>query len=149
MRRLPIVSTLPWALLVFASACTSERAAYRVTGDTITQPLSPITPSVAQGREVFVARTAGHCVLCHRVDGLAEAFQGDVGPDLSRIGARLDPGQIRLRIVDASRLNPATVMPPYFRRRGLHQVAAEYEGRTVLSAEQVEHLVAYLASLDE
>ncbi len=102
----------------------------------------------ADGRRVFVARDAGHCVLCHQVAGLKVPFQGNLGPDLSTVGARLTPAQIRLRIVDASRLNPDTIMPPYFRHEGLNQVAADYSGQTVLSAEQIEQLVAWLTTLE-
>jgi sulfur-oxidizing protein SoxX len=81
------------------------------------------------------------------VAGLDAPFQGDLGPDLSRVGERLSAPQIRYRIVDASRLNPASIMPPYYRTESLHQVAEAYRGKTVLTGQQVEHLVAYLASL--
>jgi sulfur-oxidizing protein SoxX len=88
-------------------------------------------------------------VLCHRVASLPVTFQGDLGPDLSSVGARLTPAQLRLRIVDASLLNPRTIMPPYYRTWGLSQVAIEYRNKPVLTALQVEQLVSYLASLQE
>ncbi len=112
-------------------------------------PLAQVDASPAQGERIFVAREAGHCVLCHQVQGLDAPFQGNLGPDLSGVGSRLSAGQIRLRIVDAARLNPDTIMPPYYRSEGLTQVAAAYHGRTVLSAEQIEHLVAWLATLEQ
>ena len=112
-------------------------------------PLVDIAASPAQGERIFVEREAGHCVLCHRVAGLDAPFQGNLGPALTGIGSRLSPAQIRLRIVDASRLNPDTIMPPYYRSEGLAQVAGEYRGQTVLSAGQIEHLVAWLATLEE
>ena len=65
-------------------------------------PLSNIAPNGDLGRQAFVSRDQGHCVLCHRIKGLEVPFQGDLGPDLSDVGARLNPGQIRYRIVDAS-----------------------------------------------
>lgn len=110
-------------------------------------PLANMRASVAAGRQIFADRATGNCLLCHRITGLDAPFQGNVGPDLTLVGQRLSPAQLRFRIVDAARLNPATIMPPYYRTAGLRQVAQEYRGRTVLSAEQVEHLVAYLASL--
>jgi sulfur-oxidizing protein SoxX len=76
-----------------------------------------------------------------------ERFQGNIGPDLSGVAARLSAGQIRLRIVDSSRLNPRTIMPPYYRVEGLQRVAAAFLGKPVLTAEQVEDAVAYLLTL--
>lgn len=121
----------------------------QISGDAIPASLTGAPGDPERGRAIFVAREGGHCVLCHAVDGLDAAFQGNVGPALSDVGARLTPGQIRLRIVDASRLNPDTVMPPYYRIDGLHQVSRGLEGQPVLSSSQVEDLVAYLAALDE
>lgn len=121
---------------------------YTVVADTLPQALAAQPGSPAAGQALFVSRDDGHCVLCHRVRDLNAPFQGDVGPDLSAVGARLTPEQLRLRIVDASLLNPNTIMPPYYRVAGLNQVAAEYRGRPALSAVQVEHLVAYLSTLE-
>jgi sulfur-oxidizing protein SoxX len=117
--------------------------------DAMSEPLASEPGRAAAGREIFVDRATGHCVLCHRVAGLDAPFQGDLGPDLTEIGARLSASQIRYRIVDASRLNPATIMPPYWRTESLNQVADAYRGKTVLNGEQIEHLVAYLSSLTE
>lgn len=89
----------------------------------------------------------GLCLLCHSGPFPEERFQGDLGPSLSGVGARLSAGQIRARIVDASRVNPNTIMPPYFRTENLQRVAPAYRGKTVLSAEQVEDVVAFLAAL--
>jgi sulfur-oxidizing protein SoxX len=58
-------------------------------------------------------------------------------------------GQLRLRIADGARLNPDTIMPPYYRTTGLHRVARAFEGKTILTAEQIEDVVAYLATLKD
>ena len=115
--------------------------------DATSESLAHEPGRAAAGRDIFVDRMSGHCVLCHRVAGLDAPFQGDLGPDLSTIGVRLSAAQIRYRIVDVSRLNPATIMPPYHRTESLHQVAQQYRGKTVLTGQQIEHLVAYLSSL--
>lgn len=119
----------------------------QIVGDAIPNTLSDSAGDAVRGQSVFVRRDSGHCVLCHAVGGLDAPFQGDVGPDLSDVGARFSAGQIRLRIADASRLNPETVMPPYYRVHGLNQVGRDYKGKPVLSAQQIEDLVAYLADL--
>jgi sulfur-oxidizing protein SoxX len=78
-----------------------------------------------------------------------EPFQGDLGPDLGGIRTRLTAGQIRLRLVDESRLNPQTLMPPYYRVDGLNRVAARYRGKPVLTAQEIEDVVAYLGTLTQ
>ena len=123
-----------------------------VGGDAIKEPLTELAGlelSMETGATVFVARDQGHCVLCHQVASLDAPFQGDVGPALDGIGSRLTPAQIRYRIVDASMLNPDTIMPPYYRSDDLNQVAVKHEGETVLTAAQIEQLVYYLAGLKE
>ena len=105
------------------------------------------TGQIAAGEQVFAAREQGHCVLCHQVKTLDAPFQGNIGPDLTRVGARLTATQIRYRIMDASRLNPATTMPPYYRVERLNQVAPEFKNKTALTAVQIENLVAYLEQL--
>jgi len=111
--------------------------------------LNSIALSPELGLAVYTEREQGHCVLCHAVSSLAVPFQGDVGPTMDGIGSRLTPAQIRYRIVDASRLNADSVMPPYYRTEGLNQVGADYVGKTALSAEQIEQLVHYLSQLKD
>ena len=117
-----------------------------IVGDTIAAPLSNTASSVEVGKTVFVDRDQGHCVLCHQIDGLDAEFQGNVGPDLSTVGDRLSAAQIRFRIVDLQSLIPDTVMPSYYRLHDLNQVQEEFQDQPILSAEQIEHLVAYLTS---
>jgi sulfur-oxidizing protein SoxX len=70
-----------------------------------------------------------------------------MAPDLKGAGSRWSEGQLRLRIVDAARLNPETIMPPYYRTQGLNRVAPALRGKPVLGAEQIEDVVAFLATL--
>lgn len=88
-----------------------------------------------------------NCLLCHAIPDSAERFMGNVGPPLAGVGSRLDAGQLRLRIVDITRIRPEAAMPAYFRTQGLDSVAAAFQGRTVLDAQEVEDVVAYLSTL--
>ena len=103
------------------------------------------TGDSTRGREVFVSREGGHCVLCHAIPGVAVA--GNVGPALAGVGSRLDAAQIRLRIADISKVNPAAAMPAFHRKQELTRVAPQYAGKPVLSGQQVEDLVAFLGTL--
>ena len=100
-----------------------------------------------RGRQVFVDRELGHCVLCHEVARLDAPFQGNLGPPLTDVAARLSLPEMREKIVDPARSNPDTSMPAYYETDGLSQVARAYLGRTVLSEGQLEDLLAYLATL--
>lgn len=119
---------------------------YRVEGDAIHAPLSARPGDPARGSTVIAGRDA-NCLLCHSVPETGQRFMGNIAPPLSGIGARLSAAQLRLRVVDPSRLNPATVMPSYYRVEGLNRVAADYRGKPVLSADQIEDVVAYLQTL--
>jgi sulfur-oxidizing protein SoxX len=83
------------------------------------------TVDVRQGREVFVSRDQGHCVLCHAIPGTAG---GNVGPSLANVGSRLSPEEIRIRIEDITRVNPNATMPAYHRTDDLTRVAPQYAG---------------------
>ena len=119
---------------------------YRVDGDAIREPLVPVTGDATRGREVLLGRD-GNCLLCHAVPETGARFMGNLAAPLSGVGARLTAGQLRLRIVDSTRLNPDTIMPSYYRADGLNQVAEAWRGKPVLTAQQVEDTVAYLLTL--
>jgi L-cysteine S-thiosulfotransferase len=120
---------------------------YVVSGDAIPQPLTAEPGDAARGRKVVTNREVGACLLCHAVPG--ERASGNIAPTLAGAGARLSAAQLRLRVVDSSRVNPDTPMPAYYRIEGLTQVAAAYRGKPVLSAQQVEDVVAFLTALKE
>jgi sulfur-oxidizing protein SoxX len=113
------------------------------------KPLTDRPGDAARGRAIVANRTVGLCLLCHSGPFPEEHFQGNLAPSLAGAGSRSTPAELRLRIVDAARLNPDTIMPPYFRVDGLVHVAKNFQGKTILSAQQVEDVVAYLASLKE
>ncbi|NQY39764.1 MAG: sulfur oxidation c-type cytochrome SoxX [Henriciella sp.] len=117
----------------------------QIVGDAIPSPLSEASAIAARGKTVFMDREGGHCVLCHAIEGLEAEFQGNVGPDLSAVGERLSPGQLRLRIVDYQIVRPGTLMPSYYRIHDLYQVGEEYQDQPILTAIEVEDLVAYLS----
>ena len=115
-----------------------------LTVDGIEEPFAPVGDA-ARGREVFMSRDGGHCVLCHAAPGVDVA--GNLGPPLAGVGARLTPAQIRLRIADITRVKPQAAMPSFHRMQGLERVASSYAGRPALDERQVEDLVAFLGAL--
>ncbi|MEM7460501.1 MAG: sulfur oxidation c-type cytochrome SoxX [Pseudomonadota bacterium] len=120
----------------------------QIVDDGIPVALTDSSGDAARGEVVFADRDQGHCVLCHVVEGLQTPFQGNVGPDLSAIGNRLTDAQLRLRIVDYQIVLPGALMPSYYRKHALYQVQRDYDEATILTAQQVEDLVAYLGQLE-
>jgi len=115
-------------------------------GDSIPASLTGAKGDPARGRAIVANRQVGLCLLCHSGPFPEERFQGDLAPDL-RGAARLTEGQIRQRIVDPTKVNPQSIMPAYYRSEGLTRVAPAYRGKTILTAEQIEDIVAYLLTL--
>ena len=129
-----------------ASARAEALRPYAVVGDAIPTSLTGAAGDAARGRALVLNRTST-CILCHSGPFPEEKFQGDLAPDLSGSGSRWSEGQLRLRIVDPSRLNPATIMPSYYRIDGLVRVGGTWRGKPILPAEQIEDIVAYLVTL--
>lgn len=127
--------------LLFALAGTAY------PNDEIPASLTASKGDPARGRAIVVDRQVGLCLLCHSGPFPEQRFMGDLAPDLGGVGARLSEGQIRLRIADSSRVNPATIMPAYFTTEGLQRVAPAFRGKTVFTAQQIEDVVAFLVTL--
>ncbi len=144
-----IASHLLAMAMLLALPCSAggeELRPYTVTGDSILDSLTGANGDATRGRALVLERT-NTCILCHSGPFPEEKFQGDLAPNLSGSGSHWSVGQLRLRLVDASRLNPATIMPSYYRLDGLDRVAPNWRGKPILSAEQIEDIVAYLATL--
>ena len=99
------------------------------------------------GRKVSVDRKKGNCLACHAMPIPEQPFHGEVGPDLSGVGGRYDAGELRLRVVNPKFANPDTIMPAFHRTDGFHRVLKGFEGKPMLSAQEVEDVVAYLVTL--
>jgi sulfur-oxidizing protein SoxX len=124
---------------------TAAQAAYEAVGDAIPRSLAAEPGDPARGRSIVANRDQGGCTLCHAVPG--ETSFGNLAPTLAGAGARLSAAQLRLRVADSTRVNPDTPMPAYYRTEGLAQVAAAFRGKPILSAQQVDDVVAWLATL--
>ena len=122
---------------------------YTIEGDAIPLPLTDRAGDVGQGRAIVRNRQVGLCLLCHSGPFPEERFKGNLAPSLAGAGSRWSTGQLRLRIVDAGRLNPDTIMPPYYRAVALERVAKAFVGKPILSAQQIEDVVAFLATLKD
>lgn len=129
------------------SACAQEFASYAVQGDGIAQPLAGLQGDAQRGRAIVASRQSGLCLLCHAAPIPEERFQGDLAPSLAGAGARYSEAQLRLRVVDPRRVNPGSFMPAFHSPGNPSRVGGAWAGKPILSAQQVEDVVAWLASL--
>jgi L-cysteine S-thiosulfotransferase len=128
-------------------ASADELRSYQIVGDAVPSSLIGTPGDAARGRSIVVNRTVGLCLLCHSGPFPEERFQGNLAPDLKGAGARWSAGALRLRIVDSHKLNADTIMPAYYALDGLNRVAPAYRGKPILTAEQIEDVVAFLVTL--
>lgn len=121
-------------------------ASFRVVDDAIPDALTARPGDATRGRAVALDRSRGNCVTCHQMP-VDAAFQGDFGPPLAGVAERYQPGELRLRLVDSKRINPDSNMPSYHRVEGLVGVGRAYRDRPILTAQEVEDVLAYLLTL--
>jgi L-cysteine S-thiosulfotransferase len=133
-------------LAIAAGAAAQALAPYRVDGDAIAAPLAGARGDAAKGREIVLGRESS-CLLCHAAPDAGSRPMGNIAPPLAGTGSRLSAGQLRLRVVDSTRVNAPTPMPSYYRVEGLNGVAAAFRGKPILSAQEIEDVVAYLVTL--
>jgi sulfur-oxidizing protein SoxX len=143
------------AVLACAVLCgTAGRAEeglrpYTIMGDAIPASLTGAMGDPVRGKAIVLNRQVGLCLLCHSGPFPEERFQGNMAPDLKGAGSRWSEGALRLRLVDARKLNPDTIMPPYYVVDGMNRVAPAFRGKPILTAEQIEDVVAFLATLKD
>ena len=135
-----------------ATAVSAETKAslvkFEITkGESIAQSLTGQPGDPIKGRAVAVHRKKGNCLACHGMPAPEQQFHGNIGPDLAGVASRYSSGELRLRLVDATIINEDTIMPAFYRNVGLHRVLKKFKGKTVLSAQEVEDVLAYLLTL--
>ncbi len=121
---------------------------FLIEGDAILAPLAA-PGDAGRGRAIVTDRRKGLCLLCHSGPFAEERFQGNLAPTLAGAGQRWSEGQLRLRIVDSARVVPNSLMPGYHRLDGLARVGQNWQGKPILSAQEVEDVVAFLVTLRE
>jgi L-cysteine S-thiosulfotransferase len=142
-----IITLFGFSVSTSAAPAPAGLVPYTIVGDAIPKSLTGAKGDPARGRAIVANRNEGLCLLCHSGPIPEEKFQGNLAPDLAGAGTRATEGQLRLRIVDAAKLNPDTIMPPFYRVDGLTRVAPAFRDKPVLTAVEIEDVVAYLTTL--
>ncbi|RTM14323.1 MAG: sulfur oxidation c-type cytochrome SoxX [Bradyrhizobiaceae bacterium] len=120
-----------------------------VVNDSLPKSLTGAPGDAAAGKKVFLTRTLGNCLACHQVTSLkSEEFHGEFGPSLDGVAGRYSEAQLRLIVADPKRIFTNTVMPAFFRNDGLSRVRPQFVGKSILTAAQVEDVIAFLKTLN-
>jgi L-cysteine S-thiosulfotransferase len=136
-------------LLPLCDPAQAQFAPYVIENGAIPAPLLGLSGDPARGRVIVANRQKGLCLLCHSGPIPEERFQGDLAPSLAGAGSRSTEGELRLRMVDSRRVNPESVMPAYHAGEGLTRVGQAFAGKPILTAQEIEDVVAYLKELRE
>lgn len=154
-------------LLLAASiglAATTLQADVVMPDDVVTNEYGDIATSLTgvpgnpeRGREIMIARGEGNCIACHQVTALEDQpFHGEVGPSLDGVGARWEEAALRGILADAKNAFPDTIMPAFYRTSGFVRPGNAFTGRAaegplepLLTAQDIEDVVAYLMTLTE
>ncbi len=128
----------------------------QIKSKSIPKPLTKKRGSAKRGEAVMIARDKGNCLSCHRVSAfekkaqkapLAYGDMGEIGPILDGVAKRYEKSQLRLLLVDAKQVFPETMMPSYHKVKGLHRVSGPFANKPILTAQEVEDILAFLATL--
>ena len=111
------------------------------------QPLTDQPGNPEAGKEILRDSTRASCLICHSISSLPDRDQGTIGPALDGVALLYDADDLRQRIMDARRISPQTIMPPYHATDGLFRVGEKWKGRTIYAPQDVEDVVAYLMTL--
>ena len=137
------------ALLLLVILNLGSVSAQTTGGDLLVESLTATPGDPLRGRAIVASRQTGLCLLCHSGPFPEERFQGNLAPELSISAGRLSAPQLRARIMDASRFNPGTIMPTYYKAQNLQRVAPKFIGQSILNEQEIEDVVAFLVTLNK
>ena len=135
------------ALLLSSPASAADLKKYQINNDAIATSLTGKAGDPVNGKKLATNRKKGNCLACHSMPIPEQAFHGNIGPDLKGISSRYSEGELRLRIVNPKVLNSETIMPAFYKADGFNRVMKKFAGKTIITAQEVEDIVAYLMTL--
>ena len=150
MTKLSTLVVAFFALALFSNSTTisaAELVKYKVVDLTIPKSLTGKPGNAKRGRKLAINRKKGNCLACHTMPAPEQADHGEIGGTLFGVAKRYKLGELRLRVVDPKKINPSTIMPAFYRIKGLHRVQKKWKGKTIISAQEVEDVLAYLMTL--
>ncbi len=135
------------AVLCGALVTGAQAGEYRIVNSTIPASLTGKAGDPVKGKKLAINRKKGNCLACHIMPIPEQQFHGEIGPDLSGVAAYMSEAEMRMRVVDPKVVLPDTIMPAFL-RVPTGRVLKKFQGKTILNAQEVEDIVAYLKTLN-
>ena len=136
-----------WLLALVLAGLHAPLGAQDPVASGLSEPLSAMPADAVRGRKLLANRPKSLCLLCHSGPVPEVAFQGNLAPDLSGVGARYTAAQLRQRMVDPRAINPESIMPAYYDITGLTRVSDAWRDQPILSAQEIEDIIAFMVTL--
>jgi sulfur-oxidizing protein SoxX len=147
---LPLTCAAVGLYTAVAAADVAPEDVVIVDESEIPQALTDVAGDPVNGRAISINRKKGNCLACHQMPVPEQSFHGEVGPSLWGVGNIYSAAELRLRVVNYKALNEDVIMPAFYVNSDkLHRVIKKFQGKTILSAQEVEDVVAYLLTLTE
>ncbi len=151
LKKYYLLTILLWPIILptaSGNAQAGNMINYKVENHSILQPLNGLAGDPDRGRLLVRNKNKGNCLSCHQLPIPEDDFHGTIGPSLYTIADKFNAAQLRIRIADMKLINPFTIMPGYYKStKKINRIAAQYAGKTILSAQQLEDIIAYLLTL--
>jgi len=117
---------------------------------TVEASLTGVAGDPVEGRKVFANRKQGNCLACHvNADLAEESFHGEVGPAMDGVANRWSEAELRAIVANSKMVFEGTIMPAFYVDAGYTRALEKFEGKSILSAQQVEDVIAYLTTLKD
>jgi len=144
-----LAASVCFCSVAFAEVVSPESV--KIQDGEIATSLTKVPGDAKTGRKVFADRKLGNCLACHQNNDLKElSFHGEVGPEMNGVADRWEPAQLRAILVNSKAVfGDETIMPGFYSLGNRHRVADKFAGKTILSAQDVEDVLAYLQTLKE
>lgn len=150
---LAIASAIGLASITIQTAIPAgagETISYEVVDEGVPKAFTAEAGNADRGKKIYANRKKGNCLACHVTSDLKDMpFHGEIGPPMDGVASRYSAAELRLRIANPKVLNDDTIMPAFYRNDGFTRVLKKFQGKTVLSAQEVEDVIAYLMTMKD
>ncbi len=134
---------------VLAKTITPD--AVKIVDGELKNSLTGVAGNAEAGKKLYYNRKLGNCLACHANKDLSDKpFHGEIGPEMNGVAERYSEAQLRAIIINSKLVfGEQTIMPAFYKVINDQRTRKEFQNKTIISAQQVEDLIAYLKTLKE